>query len=906
MEIVQGELPHGAAPELTPNPRRVTVEEVEDIEPGGLPKRPWVGEFPHDAGSILRQAKTFFEEIRDRKVAASKTNFAPFANREEWELASFLIRSGLSQESIEDYLTLPITRNRTSPSFHNKRSFLQKIDALPAGPEWICEQLEVVGDAVDEDGQVRTESLELWRGDPIECIRELIANPAFREFIRFAPEQLFQDQEGQGRIYDEAWTADWWWELQVRKEHSLLPPDATIAPVILSSDKTMLSRFSGDKQAWPVYLTIGNISKSVRRQPSKHATVLLGYIPHTKLECFTKERRALEGYRLFHECMRILLRPLVEAGKNGVEMTCADGAVRKVYPILSAYIADHPEQCLVTGCQENFCPKCTAHSSRLGEPVYSTMKEPDAVWETISAAARGKKPDEFKQQGLRLIDPFWRELPHCDIFSCITPDLLHQLHKGVFKDHTVSWATKCMDGGAEEVDRCFKAMPRHPMLRHFRRGISLVSQWTGTEYKDMERVFLGVLTSASDPGAVRAVRAVLDFIYYAHFHSHTDDSLAALESAWATFHDNKQVFIDNGARVPQHYNIPKLHSALHYPRSIHCLGTTNGYNTENTERLHIDYAKRGYNASNKKEYVKQMTTWLRRQEAVSRFEAYLAWTEPTSTPLHASSSTTSSRDDEDIVMEQADVAVPNSNSSTDTPYSVAKVPGLPGTSVHTLVWDFGCTDFVRNHENFLRGASRSRTLPVSAQGIHSGTRFAVYKRMQVLLPAMRQVSPAPVKDVIRATPGQPARLLIPASPAHFDTVLAREAPALGTSPSDPLAGLCVARVRAIFQLPTHYGSQFQHHPVAYVEWFTPFRQPDPETGMYKVSHSTRAHRRRSSIIPITQIVRSVHLIPIWGKAVDRTWTSDNVLDKCRRFYVNPYLCHHDFVLFKCMSSSVTS
>ena len=108
MEIAQDELPHDPAPEPTPNPRRVTVEEVEDIEPGGLPKRPWVGEFPHDAGSILRQAKTFFEEIRDRKVAASETNFAPFANREEWELASFLIRSGLSQESIEDYLTLPI------------------------------------------------------------------------------------------------------------------------------------------------------------------------------------------------------------------------------------------------------------------------------------------------------------------------------------------------------------------------------------------------------------------------------------------------------------------------------------------------------------------------------------------------------------------------------------------------------------------------------------------------------------------------------------------------------------------------------------------------------------------------------------------------------------------------------
>ena len=39
---------------------------------------------------------------------------------------------------------------------------------------------------------------------------------------------------------------------------------ATIAPVIIVSDKTQLSTFSGDKLAWPVYLTIGNIEKSVR------------------------------------------------------------------------------------------------------------------------------------------------------------------------------------------------------------------------------------------------------------------------------------------------------------------------------------------------------------------------------------------------------------------------------------------------------------------------------------------------------------------------------------------------------------------------------------------------------------------------------------------------------------------
>lgn len=149
-----------------------------------------------------------------------------------------------------------------------------------------------------------------------------------------------------------------------------------------------------------------------------------------------------------------------------------------------------------------------------------------------------------------------------------------------------------------------------------------MSQWTGTEYKHMGHVFLGVLTGVSDLASVRAVQAVLDFIYYAHFHTHADDSLSLLKAAWITFHENKYIFIKEG--VQEHYNIPKLHSALHYPLSICNIGTTDSYNTKNTEQLHIDYMKHGCAASNKKEYIKQMTVWLHCQEAVSQFYLYPA------------------------------------------------------------------------------------------------------------------------------------------------------------------------------------------------------------------------------------------------------------------------------------------
>ncbi|KAH9056273.1 hypothetical protein EDB87DRAFT_1545019, partial [Lactarius vividus] len=77
-------------------------------------------------------------------------------------------------------------------------------------------------------------------------------------------------------------------------------------------------------------------------------------------------------------------------------------------------------------------------------------------------------------------------------------------------------------------------------------------------------------------------------------------------------HNNKAVFVDLG--VCEHFNIPKLHSLMHYSPSIALFGTTDNYNTEQTERLHIDFTKDAYHATNHKDEYPQMTLWLERRE----------------------------------------------------------------------------------------------------------------------------------------------------------------------------------------------------------------------------------------------------------------------------------------------------
>ncbi|KIK52510.1 hypothetical protein GYMLUDRAFT_180028, partial [Collybiopsis luxurians FD-317 M1] len=194
----------------------------------------------------------------------------------------------------------------------------------------------------------------------VEAIQGLWGDPAFADLLVYKPGKFFQDSDHScnDQIFHKMWSGIMW---NVTQDQ--LPAGATLAPVIIASDKMQLTYFTGGKAAHPVYLTIRNILKVFQQKPNLWACVLIAYLSVSKMarSGHSKQTLKLRNYKLFHCSMAEVLAPLKEAGhptKGGVRMVRGNGEIHLVWPILVAYVADYPEQCLVTCTKYKMCPKC--------------------------------------------------------------------------------------------------------------------------------------------------------------------------------------------------------------------------------------------------------------------------------------------------------------------------------------------------------------------------------------------------------------------------------------------------------------------------------------------------------------------------------------------------------------------
>jgi Plavaka transposase len=151
-------------------------------------------------------------------------------------------------------------------------------------------------------------------------------------------------------------------------------------PIILGSDKTTVSVATGHNEYWPLYASIGNIHNNIRRAHGD-GLVLVGFLSIPKgisffsildvsvmsesrvRSFFLSADKTVSGSvefrqfrrKLFHVSLSLILESLRPGEKKPEVFRCPDGHYRRVIWGIGPYIADYPEQVLLSCVVQGWC-----------------------------------------------------------------------------------------------------------------------------------------------------------------------------------------------------------------------------------------------------------------------------------------------------------------------------------------------------------------------------------------------------------------------------------------------------------------------------------------------------------------------------------------------------------------------
>ena len=177
-----------------------------------------------------------------------------------------------------------------------------------------------------------------------------------------------------------------------------------------------------------------------------------------------------------------------------------------------------------------------------------------------------------------IFQPFTHGFPHADIHELLAPDLLHQIIKGTFKDHLVTWVTEYIEAThtpteakkiLADIDHQISVAPPFVGLCWFPEGHGF-KQWAGDDLKALMKVYLSAIAGHVPAQMVHALSSFLEFCYLAHCSVIDDDDLVEIDASVADFHHHHQAF--DLIHGPEGYSLPRQHSLIHYTYLIQEFG----------------------------------------------------------------------------------------------------------------------------------------------------------------------------------------------------------------------------------------------------------------------------------------------------------------------------------------------
>ncbi|KAI0283466.1 hypothetical protein BC826DRAFT_1093834 [Russula brevipes] len=423
--------------------------------------------------------------------------------------------------------------DETTPPFANARDLYNVIDATELSDvPWQASVVKYDGEKPANAPNWMSTPYEVWFRDPLMHSKK-------RQFTDFM-------------------SGNWAWGQADIIAEDPETHGAMFVPVILGSDKTTVSMATGHNEYYPSMVE----SETLRIMFDEHTH----FLPFPKV-CSNKQFQDDVAFRkfrrqLFHlSLMRILssLKPFMTK------------------PRVMRY---YPEQVLLACVVSGWCPKCTASSTDLDNDMTAIIRS-----HTHTNALHGAFSDDLRSlwDGYGVVGdlmPFTADFPHANIHELLAPDLLHQIIKGTFKDHLVTWIMEYVtaEHGNSEANEILADIDWRVVFLPAIVG-HVPSEWFGI------KCFHGILLSCR--------------------HSEIDeDTLAAIQDAVGRFHQERQIFIEAGIR--EDFSLPRQHSLTHYQDLILLFGAPNGLCSSITESKHIKAVKEPWRRSSRNQPLGQM------------------------------------------------------------------------------------------------------------------------------------------------------------------------------------------------------------------------------------------------------------------------------------------------------------
>ncbi|KAJ3475789.1 hypothetical protein NLI96_g11604 [Meripilus lineatus] len=471
--------------------------------------------------------------------------------------------------------------------------------------------------------------------DTLAVQANFLKNEDFAAAFDYAPFRAYTPQGA--RRWSNLMSGNWAWKQAETIAQDPNTHGSMFCPVILGSDKTTVSVATGHREFHPVYMSSGNLHNSMRCGHCD-AVVPVAFLAIPKGKSFvqilrvsfhiypiaaSREQEDTDAFRTFrkqiyHASLTRILEPLRHGMTTPHVMLCPDGHFRRAIFEVGPFIADYPEQVVLAGIVSRWCPKCFAKDlTTCGHPCFRAftehlllIEEDEVLWDGF-----GIDPD---------ITPFTSNFPRADICELLSPDLLHQLIKGTFKDHIIKWiegyifktytltlAKQLMD----DIDWRIAIVPNFPGLRRFPEGRRF-KQWTGNDSKALMKVIIPTIVGRVPDDMVRCLVSFMDFCYLARRPSHTLEDFEQMQNYLDRFHQLRAVFITHGVRSDD-FSLPRQHALSHYIPSIKLFGLPNGLCSSITESKHITAVKKPWRASNRNHSLKKILNTNVRMSKIS-------------------------------------------------------------------------------------------------------------------------------------------------------------------------------------------------------------------------------------------------------------------------------------------------